>query len=549
MPRRHLQRALRRAVALVLLAPLAVASLLGLGIEAAEAHPHVFVTAKEQVIFGPDGKVTGIRAAWTFDDMYSSFVTQGIGAPDQILTPQQLAPLAQTNVDSLQEFGYFTIAKANGHQLEFQPPTDYSLEENKDKLVTLFFTLPLKSPVRASPAITVSVYDPTYFVSFEMDDKAPVSLAVGAVRMFVERHQASAARFRRQPEAVGSLFRQHVSGRRFRHQAREQSHGRLPLSRRSLLPAGVARAGVRLPGRGGTRPGPGQEPVQRRHLGRRRQHHRHHGLDPGPAGLLRTIARRRRPGQSHRRIGLWWLGGLSFVYGVLHAAGPGHGKAVLASYMVANERALRRGIVLSFLAALLQAAVAVALVGLLSLVFHATAIGMRNGAAVIEKISYLGVALLGFWLVWRKATGLMAAWRSIASNAPMRDAGVFASNGRLRPVGLARPAGLPLQDWNSRAGRVAFGSARTSGPGRLHRHGSPASRPTGVPDGSRFTNTARIAGITTRRIPRRSGTGSPGASPCRPSWRRERGPVRVRSWCWSSPSRKASSSPASRPRS
>ena len=182
MSRRHLQSELRGAVAPKLPAPfavaclvLAVASLLGLGIEAAEAHPHVFVTAKEQVIFGPDGKVTGIRAAWTFDDMYSSFVTQGIGAPDAILTPQQLAPLAQTNVDSLQEFGYFTIAKANGHQLEFQPPIDYSLEENKDKLVTLFFTLPLKSPVRASPALTVSVYDPTYFVSFEMDDKAPVS--------------------------------------------------------------------------------------------------------------------------------------------------------------------------------------------------------------------------------------------------------------------------------------------------------------------------------------------------------------------------------------
>ena len=85
---------------------------------------------------------------------------------------------------------------------------------------------------------------------------------------------------------------------------------------------------------------------------------------------------------------LWWLGGLSFVYGVLHAAGPGHGKAVLASYMVANERALRRGIVLSFFAALLQATVAVALVGVLSLVFHATATGMREGAAVIEKVSY-----------------------------------------------------------------------------------------------------------------------------------------------------------------
>jgi nickel/cobalt exporter len=107
----------------------------------------------------------------------------------------------------------------------------------------------------------------------------------------------------------------------------------------------------------------------------------------------------------------WWLAGLSFIYGVLHAAGPGHGKAVLASYMVANERALRRGIVLSFFAALLQATVAVTLVGLFSLVFHATATGMRDGAALIEKFSYLGVVVLGGWLVWRKGAGFAAAWR------------------------------------------------------------------------------------------------------------------------------------------
>ncbi len=144
---------------------------------AAEAHPHVFVTAKEQVIFGPDGRVAGLRAAWTFDDMYSSFVTQGLGAPDAILTPAELAPLAKTNVESLAEFGYFTVAKLAGRQLEFGEPTDYSLEESQDKLVTLFFTLPLKVPVRPVPALNVSVYDPTYFVSFEMADKDPVSLA------------------------------------------------------------------------------------------------------------------------------------------------------------------------------------------------------------------------------------------------------------------------------------------------------------------------------------------------------------------------------------
>ena len=142
----------------------------------AEAHPHVFVTAKEQVIFGPDGRVTGVRAAWTFDDMYSSFVTQGLGPPDQILTPEQLAPLAKTNVDSLAEFGYFTVAKAAGKRVEFDEPVDYSLAEGQDKLVTLFFTLPLKAPLRPVPALNVQIYDHTYFVDFEMAEKDAVAL-------------------------------------------------------------------------------------------------------------------------------------------------------------------------------------------------------------------------------------------------------------------------------------------------------------------------------------------------------------------------------------
>ena len=125
-----------------------------------------------------------------------------------------------------------------------------------------------------------------------------------------------------------------------------------------------------------------------------------------------------------------WLAGLSFVYGVLHAAGPGHGKAVLASYMVANARALRRGIALSFLAALLQAAVAVGLVALLSLVFRATAVGMRDGAALIEKISYVGVAGLGLWLTWRKGSAFLAAWRArprVEPQAPPGFALAFAA--------------------------------------------------------------------------------------------------------------------------
>ena len=151
--------------------------LAGLGpVAPAFAHPHVFVIARETVLFDAAGRITGIRAAWTFDDMYSSFVIQGLGEPDQILTPDQLAPLAKTNVDSLAEFGYFTVAKVAGKPVEFGLPTDYSLDENKDRVVTLHFTLPLKDPAPASRAFTLQVYDPTYFVSFDFADTDPLAL-------------------------------------------------------------------------------------------------------------------------------------------------------------------------------------------------------------------------------------------------------------------------------------------------------------------------------------------------------------------------------------
>jgi nickel/cobalt transporter (NicO) family protein len=109
------------------------------------------------------------------------------------------------------------------------------------------------------------------------------------------------------------------------------------------------------------------------------------------------------------------LGGLllaSFAYGVFHAAGPGHGKAVLASYMIANRTALRRGLALSALAALLQGLVAIAVVGVAALVFHATAPRMNAAATLIETLSYATVAALGARLVYVKGRALLALWRA-----------------------------------------------------------------------------------------------------------------------------------------
>src|ERR1700679_2284997 len=97
---------------------------------------------------------------------------------------------------------------------------------------------------------------------------------------------------------------------------------------------------------------------------------------------------------------IWGLIGLGFAYGVFHAAGPGHGKAVIASYMMANDRALRRGITLAFLAALLQGAVAIVLVGVAALLFNATSVEMNAAADWLALASYAGIIAIGAWLVW-----------------------------------------------------------------------------------------------------------------------------------------------------
>lgn len=93
---------------------------------------------------------------------------------------------------------------------------------------------------------------------------------------------------------------------------------------------------------------------------------------------------------------------LAFAYGLLHAAGPGHGKAIISSYVLANERTLKRGIVLSFLSALLQAISAVTFVGVLAIVLKATSMTIRSTEAWVETLSWAFVALVGAWLLFRQ---------------------------------------------------------------------------------------------------------------------------------------------------
>jgi nickel/cobalt exporter len=103
----------------------------------------------------------------------------------------------------------------------------------------------------------------------------------------------------------------------------------------------------------------------------------------------------------------WTLMGISFAYGIFHAAGPGHGKAVISSYLVANDETWRRGIMLSFASAILQAFTAIAIVGVAAVLLGATAKAMGNTVRVIEIVSYALIILIGLRLLWVKGRAFL----------------------------------------------------------------------------------------------------------------------------------------------
>ena len=146
------------------------------GATPAAAHPHVWVTVKSKLTFTPDGKVAAVVHDWVFDEMYSSFATQGLAKPGELVNRQQFAPLAEENAGSLAQIGYFTTLKIGGKPVEFGAVTDYWMEERPDHLVNFHVTIPLKTPAALAKFVTLRVADPEYFIDFEFDDKDPVKL-------------------------------------------------------------------------------------------------------------------------------------------------------------------------------------------------------------------------------------------------------------------------------------------------------------------------------------------------------------------------------------
>lgn len=159
------------------------ALLMGLSsIREADAHPHVWVDTRAEVVFDTQGRVDAVRHAWTFDDAFSVYVIQGLDEnEDGIYTREELSSLAQINVESLAEFEFFTFMGVEEAEVDFDAPVDYWLDYDAGKSrLTLNFTLPLKQPALVIGDLILEIYDPEAFVAFSVNEENSIKLASGA---------------------------------------------------------------------------------------------------------------------------------------------------------------------------------------------------------------------------------------------------------------------------------------------------------------------------------------------------------------------------------
>jgi ABC-type uncharacterized transport system substrate-binding protein len=145
--------------------------------DAALAHPHVWVTVRDTVLYDR-GTITGVKHQWTFDDAYTAMAIEGLDKNgDGIYSRDELSELAQVNIDGMKDFDYFTFAKAGTANLPFSPPRDYWLDYTNN-ILTLHFTVLLAKPVPANTKdLTISVLDSSYFIDFEFAKDKPVSMS------------------------------------------------------------------------------------------------------------------------------------------------------------------------------------------------------------------------------------------------------------------------------------------------------------------------------------------------------------------------------------
>ncbi len=424
------------------------------------AHPHMFVQARAALIFDDEGYLTHIRHDWVFDDLYTAYAVQGLDVNQNgLFEDNELAELAKINIEGLSEYGYFTFGDDGEVEIDFSAPfapsmrmltvdfDDYWLISEEDRkaiaediaagrsepntgpvsLVELSFTLPLKEKVKADKAITLDVYDPTYYIDYKWArageivtlENAPAACSVELVHPPELDSQVAAqlatigADRRDVPEELQSFTQALVNQVIVRCDTTSEAIAGGAGTDNLLaqdLPAPAPKSAedaVAALAQGGN-------PVALSSVTEVEEvksapHAPEMGLyERSMVTITRLqnefylrLTNSLRNFRSNPSAG-WLLMLISFAYGVFHAAGPGHGKAIISSYVIADEQTLKKGIALSFASALAQAITAIALVGGVGVLLHLTSTAINSTVRWFEFGSYVLVFVLGLYLVWQR---------------------------------------------------------------------------------------------------------------------------------------------------
>ena len=145
---------------------------------AAQAHPHVWIDMQSSIVFTDDGLIKGVDVEWTFDDGYTQMALDGLDVDgDGMYSQDELAPLTKENIESLKDYEYFTVMRANGEQQKIGEVTDAGQIWSNNKL-TLHFQVPLVKPIDPrKEQFMLKVYDPEFFIDLEYptDDAVDVT--------------------------------------------------------------------------------------------------------------------------------------------------------------------------------------------------------------------------------------------------------------------------------------------------------------------------------------------------------------------------------------
>lgn len=376
-----------------------------LSITGAIAHPHIWIDARIAFTFNDFGELTAVTHEWTFDQAFSQWTLQGLDTNnDGVYDDTELQVLADDNIVGLAEYDYFTFAGIGAEDLSLSPTGQPRMHYDGAR-VTLTFDIAPPSPLAvAGEMVEFEVTDPEYYSAFTFltSRGATLNNAPEACRTEVNRPQAIDPALEQRLFEIGPDVTE------------------LPPE---LKDAAADLANVVFLDCTGAPPATAVEAAQRAASQQQERSATPFAAPPAEKGLpvVRTgflgwINAQQQAfygalndALSELRNGytaLITLGVLSFLYGVFHAAGPGHGKVVISSYVLATQSEVKRGIALSVASAMLQSLVAVVFVLIAGLLLGLTATQFANSTDVIVLGSYMLVIALGLWLIARKIFNL-----------------------------------------------------------------------------------------------------------------------------------------------